>query len=124
MKLAKELIHIILLGRLYHSETALYRKLHWPVDKERIGISSIFLFLVLQLCTSDLFRDKRDTSPHAKTKTRKALKSSSGEKFKFALSVLLRTRSAHRLSSQHFAAVSGASAFCFFLSSTMVFAAV
>jgi len=29
-----------------------------------------------------------------------------GEKFKFALSVLLRTRSAHRLSSQHFAAVS------------------
>jgi len=31
---------------------------------------------------------------------------SSGEKFNFALSVLLRTWSAHRLSSQHFAAAS------------------
>ena len=42
-----------------------------------------------------------------------------GEKFKFALSVLLRTRSAHLLSSQHFAAVSTPNIaelvlFCFF----------
>jgi len=61
---------------------------------------------------------------------------SSGEKFKFAfnrtsslLSVLLRTRLAHRLSLQHFAAVLMPNivelviAFWFFLSTAMVFAA-
>ena len=52
-----------------------------------------------------------------------------GEKFKFALSVLLRTRLAHRLSSQLFAAVSTPNIaelvlFGFFLSTTMVFTAV
>ena len=51
------------------------------------------------------------------------------KKFKFALSVLLRTRSAHRLSSQPFGAVStpniaGLVLFGLFLSTTMVFTAV
>ena len=53
-KLEKESIHPTLSGKLFHTVTALYKKLRRPADEQHFGICNRFLFLVLRPCLSDL----------------------------------------------------------------------